>query len=48
MPYIIDDLPYDDPSLHDEQGLEKENEHLRSRIIELEKANKELEAIAAS
>lgn len=46
MSFVIEDLPWEDPALYDEEQLEKENAFLRSRADSLETVLKELESVS--
>lgn len=46
MSFVIEDLPWEDPALYDEEQLEQQNETLRSRLSELESVSAELLSIA--
>lgn len=42
MSQLIDDLPWNDPLLLDEEGLVQENEALRARLEEAQQLNNKL------
>lgn len=48
MEHTINDLPWDDPLLLDEEGLSQENEALRMRLEEASRVNEQLNQLIES